>query len=220
MGCGCMGMASIVYNTLRLTLFFIVMITGLLLTNIALLLNLMILPFSRRLFHYLGPRIPQTWCCFCLFYLKKYLHFNFKYDTPSLNSIERAVVVTNHQSMFDIAVLYYFGFISGKGHNLRWLGKKSFKYTPLLGWGGWWSGTLMFLHRNWARDREQLTADLKSFNYFSSPVLVHLLSRRNTPYSCEAAALPTVCSTQKLPSVPQSATTTLKRFHRGGTYTT
>ena len=132
------------------------MIAALVLVNISLLLNSVTLLFSRRLFYRIGPFLPQIWCCFCIFCFKKFLKFSFTCRAPDLSKIERAAVIANHQTMLDIAVLYCFAAEFGKWQHPRWLGKRSFKNMPLLGWGARLSGTIMFLHRDWARDRERL----------------------------------------------------------------
>ncbi len=158
--CGLHPMFDVLVNTVKLLAVSTVMVAALLLVNIALLLNGLTLLFSRHLFQQLGASIPQVWCCFCLFCLKKYLNFSFTCDTPDLSRIARALVAGNHQSMLDIAVLYCLADKFGKGRHPRWLGKNALKYTPLLGWGALLSGTMIFLRRDWARDREGLQASL------------------------------------------------------------
>lgn len=162
-------MFNIIYNILKLIIVVVVMVSALMVTNIVLLLNVVTLLFSHRLFYRLGPRPPQLWCCFCLFCLKKLLRFKFTYRAPDLSKIERAVVIANHQTMLDVAMLYRFATEFGKGGHPRWLGKKSFKYTPLLGWGARLSGTIMFLHRDWARDRARLNANFEELTNSPRP---------------------------------------------------
>lgn len=155
-------MGNRICNTIKLMVVFIIMISALVLVNISLLLNVLTLPFSRRLFHHFGTLIPKLWCCFCVSCLEKYLNFSFTCYTPELSKIERAVVIANHQTMLDIAVLYRFADEFRKGQHLRWLGKRSFRNMPLLGWGAWLSRTILFLHRDWARDRTRLNSNFRA----------------------------------------------------------
>ena len=76
-------------------------------------------------------------------------------------AFKRAVVIANHQAMLDIPVIHRFAAEFGQGQNPRWLGKKSFKRVPLLGWGAELSGMMIWLHRDWARDQEGLQASLR-----------------------------------------------------------
>ena len=149
-------MVSIIYNTIKLIAVFIVLFAAIVLVNVGLLLNAVNLLFSQRLFFYIGAWLPQMWCCFCIFCFKKFLNFSFTCHAPDLAKIERAIVIANHQTMLDVAVISYFAVEFGKGQCPRWLGKRSFRNMPLLGWGARLSGTIMFLHRDWTRDRERL----------------------------------------------------------------
>ena len=145
-----------IYNTIKLTVVFVIMISALVLINVLLLLNVLTLLFSRRLFYHFGMYPPQMWCCFCMFCLKKYLNFSFTSRAPDLSHIERAMLIANHQTMLDVAALYCCAAEFGKGQHPRWLGKHSFKNMPLLGWAARLSGNIMFLHRDWDSDRERL----------------------------------------------------------------
>ena len=156
-----LNISIFIYNTIKLIVVFAIMISALVLINVALLLNALTLLFSRRLFYHFGTHPPQMWCCFCMFCLKKYLNFSFTCRAPDLSQIERAVVIANHQTMLDVAVLYCCAHEFGKGQHPRWLGKHSFKNMPLLGWAARLSGNIMFLHRDWARDRERLNDNFR-----------------------------------------------------------
>ena len=151
-----------VYHTTKFVAVFIIVTSALLPVNIALLLNTVTLLFSRRLFHRFGTRIVNLWCCFCVFCLEKYLNFSFTCRAPDLSQIERAILIVNHQSFLDVPVIHCCAHEFGKGQHPRWLGKKSFKYTPLLGWSAHLSGTIMSLHRDWARDREGIQTNLQA----------------------------------------------------------
>ena len=149
-------MVTIIYNSIRFITVFIVLTAALALVNISLLFNAVTLLFSRRLFYRFGTRLPQMWCCFCIFCFKKFLNFTFTCHAPDLSKIENAILTANHQSFLDIPVIYCFATEFGKGQHPRWLGKRSFRKVPLLGWGALLSGTIKFLHRDWTRDRERL----------------------------------------------------------------
>ena len=149
-------MGKIIFNLTKIVAVFFVMAFALLLVNITLLLNALTLLISRRLFYHCGSCIPNLWGCLLVFCLQKYLNFRFTCHAPDVSQVERAMVIANHQTMLDVPALYHFANKFGKGQHPRWLGKKSFKHMPLLGWGGWLSGTMMLLHRDWARDREGL----------------------------------------------------------------
>ena len=151
-----------VYHTTKLIAVLIIATSALVLVNITLLLNTVTLLFSRRLFYHFGTLILSLWCCFSIFCLEKYLNFSCAYHAPDLSQIERAVLIANHQSFLDIPVIFRCAHELGKGQHTRWLGKKSFKYTPLLGWSAQLSGTIVSLHRDWARDREGIQTNLQA----------------------------------------------------------
>ncbi len=157
------------YNAIKLIIVFSVMISALVLVNISLLLNIVTSLFSTRIFLHIGRLLPSLWCCFCVSCLEKYLGFKFICRAPQLDKIARAVVIANHQTMLDIAVLYRFAADFGKGQHPRWLGKRSFKNMPLLGWGANLSQTILFLHRDWARDRSRLHSNFLELVKAPSP---------------------------------------------------
>ena len=178
-----------IYNIIKLIVVVIVLVSALILVNIALLLNSLNLLFSPHLFNRLALRPPQLWCCFCMFCFKKLLKFNFTFKAPDLSKLERAVVIANHQSMFDVPVIYSFATSFGKKQHPRWLGKKSFRHAPLLGWGARLSRTIMFLHRDWARDRERLNTNFQELTNSPQPFWLCFFPEgtRITPDKIEAS---------------------------------
>lgn len=123
--------------------------------NLSLLLNLLLYPFSPSLYHRVGQLIPSRWGCYACHLLATRFKFRFVYDGSDLSTMRRAVVIANHQSFFDVPVLFWLCSYSGQEVNFKWLAKDIFKHVPMLGWGAYLSGSCLFLRRDWERDKEK-----------------------------------------------------------------
>lgn len=150
-----------VINCLKLGLFLLGMFVTLALVNISLALSFIFYPFSRRLYHRLSSHFTTLWMIFCFAVLEKYFRFKFVLRTPDLSTINKAVLIGNHQTFFDVVALYRLAVPFGSGRNLKWFAKNSFKHLPMLGWGLYLSHHL-FLHRDWAQDQRQMQ---RTFSY-------------------------------------------------------
>ena len=124
--------------------------------NLALLLNMLLYPFSPSLHRRVGQLVPLRWVCYACHLLAKHFKFRFVYTGPDLNTLRRTVVIANHQSFFDITILFWLAGSCRQEVNLKWLAKDIFKHVPMVGWGAYLSGSCLFLHRNWVRDKGRL----------------------------------------------------------------
>lgn len=140
---------------LKIIVFFVVAALLLVAVNVSQIASLIIYPLSKDLYHRLAFLIPGLWVRWFSLALVKYFNFNYEVRGADLRSVGRAIVIANHQSIFDIVVIFWLGTHFNKENNLRWLMKRVLKHIPLFGWGGYLARNL-FLHRDWAKDRPYL----------------------------------------------------------------
>lgn len=140
---------------LKIVVFFVVAALLLVAVNVSQIVSLVVYPLSKDLYHRLAFLIPGLWVRWFSLALVNYFNFNYEVRGADLRSVGRAIVIANHQSIFDIVVIFWLSTHFGKEGNLRWLMKKVLKHIPLFGWGGYLARNL-FLHRDWTKDRSYL----------------------------------------------------------------
>lgn len=153
----------------------IVLVVGLVLFNVAALLSLLVLPFSRRGFRAINRATADTWWrTFAA--LARALHgVRAEIDGDPLPWRENALVVANHQQMTDICFLILLAVSRGAGGDTKWFVKDSVKYVPLLGWGMLFLDNL-FVKRAWARDRASIERTFRRINEGRVPIWLILFA--------------------------------------------
>ena len=117
---------------------------------------------------------------------------------------ENVILIANHRTMADTAVVAILALNQGRLADIKWIGKETIKYVPGLGLGLLLAGSL-FLKRDWARDKAYFTNALLSLRAGCEPFWLVLFpegtrfaqDKRNvkaSPVRPESAAL-----TQVLP---------------------
>ena len=86
---------------------------------------------------------------------------------------ESALVISNHRSFLDFAMIHAVSEKRGMLGNCRYFVKDSVKYWPFFGWGMYLAG-FIFLKRNWERDQRNISATFKALTTHNLPV--HLIS--------------------------------------------
>ena len=135
------------------------LLLGLLLpvVNLLLLLNLLLVyPFSPNRCQCFAADIITSWMVVSRWYMQHVLGFTFVYQGDSLQEVERAIFIANHQSMIDIVMFNWAAKKFKKQRNITWLAKNDFKYVPFLGWAAYLTRFSVFLHRDWQRDHSKL----------------------------------------------------------------
>lgn len=96
---------------------------------------------------------------------------------------EHAVILMNHHYELDWLYGWMVGDRAGVLGNCRVYGKKILKYVPIVGWS-WNMSDVVFLERNWEKDKLNLSSKLNSLMDYPSPVWI-LLFPEGTRYSVE-----------------------------------
>jgi len=96
---------------------------------------------------------------------------------------EHAVCLMNHHYELDWLYGWMVGDRAGVLGNCRVYGKKILKYVPIVGWC-WNMSDVVFLERNWEKDKLNLSSKLNSLMDYPSPVWI-LLFPEGTRYSVE-----------------------------------
>ena len=68
---------------------------------------------------------------------------------------ENVILVSNHQEMVDIPVLFSFAYAKRRLGDMKFFAKDIIKYVPGFGWGLLFLDCL-FVKRNWTSDKEKI----------------------------------------------------------------
>jgi len=96
---------------------------------------------------------------------------------------EHAVILMNHHYELDWLYGWMVGDRSGVLGNCRVYGKKVLKYVPVVGWA-WNMSDVIFLDRNWEKDKLNLSSKLNELLDYPTPVWI-LLYPEGTRFSEE-----------------------------------
>lgn len=86
-----------------------------------------------------------------------------------INLPDQLVIMANHQAYTDWMYIWILACYAGYARGLIILLKAALKHVPIVGWGMRFFH-FIFLHRNWASDRENLTMALKQLGRSDSPL--------------------------------------------------
>lgn len=121
--------------------------------NLAQMLSLMILPFSRKEFMRFNMGVNQSFCS--LVGRVAIACGNKLVLTGDQPRNENAIAFGNHQSMIDIIMVWRWMAPYGMAGWIRWFAKYELKYVPGLGWGMQFLNTL-FVKRDWSKDANSI----------------------------------------------------------------
>jgi lysophosphatidic acid acyltransferase/lysophosphatidylinositol acyltransferase len=96
---------------------------------------------------------------------------------------EHALILMNHHYELDWLYGWMIGDRAGVLGNCRVYGKKVLKYVPIVGWA-WNMSDVIFLDRNWEKDKLNLSSKLNILLDYPTPVWI-LLFPEGTRYSVE-----------------------------------
>jgi 1-acyl-sn-glycerol-3-phosphate acyltransferase len=103
----------------------------------------------------LTSRIIGSWECWCAFLLEKVYGIQCVLTGDRVDSTERSVVISNHRTRLDWAMLWPVLARSRATYALHVILKHDIKKIPLMGWATAMS-RYIFLHRKWDRDAEHI----------------------------------------------------------------
>jgi lysocardiolipin and lysophospholipid acyltransferase/lysophosphatidic acid acyltransferase/lysophosphatidylinositol acyltransferase len=141
--------------------------------NLAQLLSLAVLPFSRRAFRAINRWAAGTWWGWCVTGAELAYGVRVIFTGDDVPMRENALLIANHQQMPDIPAIMKFCKTKDRLGDMKYFVKKQLKWVPGMGWGMQFLDCL-FIDRDWASDREQIR---KTFDRLvSGNVPVHLVS--------------------------------------------
>jgi 1-acyl-sn-glycerol-3-phosphate acyltransferase len=103
----------------------------------------------------LTSRIIGSWECWCALLLEKVYGIQCVLTGDRIDSTERSVVISNHRTRLDWAMLWPVLARSRATYALHVILKHDIKKIPLMGWATAMS-RYIFLHRKWERDADHI----------------------------------------------------------------
>ena len=141
----------------------------LLITNLAQMTSLILLPFSRSQFRDFNTKCADSWWSSCVHVLK-YLHgIRLIITGDEIPPQENALVIVNHQGMVDVFPLLMLAREKGMLRNLKWFVKDILKYVPGLGWGMLFLDCI-FVKRSWNQDEQNISRTFSQFKTTRIPL--------------------------------------------------
>jgi len=134
------------------TLAFIFLFPTLMLGNLLQMTSLIIRPFSLRYSSILNRWIANTWWGWCDSWVGIFYNTTVDISGDDIPNKENAIVLSNHQDMSDIPVIFRLARRKKRLGDLKWFVKDSLKYFPGVGWGMYFLDCL-FIKRNWTSDK-------------------------------------------------------------------
>lgn len=162
-------LSKTILRSVRGILFLVLLLTSLLLINVAQTLSLLVLPFSRRYFRAFNRYCALYWWGACVWLGVHCNGIRLKITGDDVPLRENAIVFANHQKMADIYVLMLFAMTKGRLGDLKWFVKDILKYVPGAGWGMLFLDCL-FIKRNWDADKNKIAKTFAKFKEDKIPI--------------------------------------------------
>ena len=103
--------------------------------NLAQLLSLVLLPFSRRAFRALNRWCADTWWGWCVTGAELVYGVEVIFTGDDVPTRENALLIANHQQMPDIPAIMKFCKTKDRLGDMKYFVKKQLKWVPGMGWG-------------------------------------------------------------------------------------
>ncbi len=137
------------------TIIFTFLFSTLLTLNLVQTASLFVRYFSQTSFRRINRWLAGLWWGWCAVIAEKLNRVQFEINGDDLPAGENAIVLLNHQSMSDIAVIFTLARMKARIGDLKWFVKDTLKYVPGIGWGMLFLDCL-FVRRNWTADRDYI----------------------------------------------------------------
>ncbi len=115
-------------------------------------LSLVFLLFSPALFRKVNRELADLWWSWTDRYAEHFYGNEIRFTGHDVPYGENAFLLTNHQEMSDITVLFRLARRKGRLGDMKWFVKRELKYFPGIGWGMQFLDCL-FIKRNWTEDK-------------------------------------------------------------------
>ena len=165
------------YYLLRLILvavIAVILILLLVLVNMSMLASYVcVRPFTKNRHREISLTFARYWLQSTRLMMQKLFKSRFTLEITTekvdLRHTQHALLICNHQSMLDILLINWLTEKYRKDTAFTWLGKHTFKYVPLLGWGAYLTDSLIYLRREWTKDHQLLQETLSSLGHKGRP---------------------------------------------------
>lgn len=119
--------------------------------------SLLIKPFSSKAFRSINRWFANFWWGLSYVWAEKGYGVHVEITGDEVPMQENALLVSNHQEMPDIPVLFKLAYQKKRLGDLKWYVKDIIKYIPGIGWGMLFLDCL-FVKRNWTADKKNIDA--------------------------------------------------------------
>jgi len=150
------------------TLAAIFLFSTLLALNVLQTASLAIKPISQSAFRRVNRRAANLWWGWCALLAEKLHGSRVVLSGDDVPVRENAIVVSNHQQMTDIVVLFVLARKKERLGDLKWFVKDIIKYVPGVGWGMQFLDCL-FIKRDWTADRDAIQSVFEKILAHSIP---------------------------------------------------
>jgi len=128
----------------------------LLAVNIFQVLTLIIYPFSRSAFFYANRIFADKWWGLCVWVVNRVHQVPIRFSGDELDKDGNGIIISNHQSMADILVIFDLAVRQKRVGDLKWFIKDAIKWFPGVGWGLLFLNSV-FVKRDWNRDANRIS---------------------------------------------------------------
>lgn len=162
----------------------------LLMFNLAQMLSLLLIPFSRPAFRRFNRWCAETWWGWCVVASQGMNGTHLELTGDEVPVAENALIVVNHQQMPDILALMLLARPRERLGDLKFFVKHALKWVPGAGWGMQFLG-FPFLRRDWTSDRDLIRRTFETLVDERIPVWMVSFAEgtRSTPDKIRASAV-------------------------------
>lgn len=153
---------------LRGILIFLFLFIFIILINIIQITSILFIPLSKKVFRRINTFLAGSWWGTAEWVMRK-AGINVVISGDKLFPRENIILISNHQGMSDIPVLFKLAKEMKQIDHMKWFIKDIIKYVPGIGWGMLFLDGL-FLKRNWDKDRQKIEGTFKKFFKDNIPI--------------------------------------------------
>ena len=143
---------------LRGMLIFLFLFTFIILINVIQITSILFIPLSKTIFRKINTFLAGSWWSTAEWVMRK-SGINVVISGDKLLPRENIILISNHQGMSDIPVLFKLAKEMKQIDHMKWFIKDIIKYVPGIGWGMLFLDGL-FLKRNWDKDKQKIESVL------------------------------------------------------------
>ena len=153
---------------LRGILIFLFLFSFIILINIIQICSILSIPVSKKFFRRINTFLAGSWWSSAEWVMRK-SGIDVVISGDTLFPKENIILISNHQGMSDIPVLFKLAKEMKQIDHMKWFIKDVIKYVPGIGWGMLFLDGL-FLKRNWDKDKQKIEGTFKKFFKDNIPI--------------------------------------------------